>query len=169
MVHNKGRRAPEVVGALGVIGSLVFVGLEVRESSLATRAATDAEIAAQFVEINTAMYGSPELAEDFIAAGEAGHPSRAPAASQIRLRAHFRALFHVWSNAHRQHLSGTANPLLFQAVAQELTAYATPESPDVSEVMNATRRVMQWAWESERFVYNPAFQSFVDSTIAARR
>ena len=47
MARNESRRALEVVGALGVIGSLIFVGLEVRESSRATRAATDAQIAAQ--------------------------------------------------------------------------------------------------------------------------
>ncbi len=169
MVHNKGRRPLEVVGALGVIGSLVFVGLEVRESSRATRAATDAEIAAQFVEINVAMYTSDHLAADIEAAGEAGHPSLAPLESRIRLEAHFRALFHIWSNAHRQHLNSTVNPLLFQAVQQELTAYAAPESPDASAGMNETRRLMQWAWESQRFVYNPAFQAFVDSTIVALR
>ena len=169
MSRNAGRRSMEVIGVLGVIGSLIFVGLEVRESSRATRAATDAEIAAQFVEINTAIYASGELAEDFTAASEAGHPSRAPAASQIRIRAHFRALFHVWSNTHRQHLNGTVNPLLFEAVEQELTAYATPESPDASDGLNDTRRVMQWVWASERFLYNPAFQSLVDSTLASRR
>ena len=64
MARNEGRRVAEVVGALGVIGSLIFVGLEVRESSRATRAATDAEIAAQFVEINLAMYSSDHLAAD---------------------------------------------------------------------------------------------------------
>ena len=88
MVRKEGRRTLEVVGALGVIGSLVFVGLEVRESSRATRAATDAEIAAQFVQINIAMYASDQLAADIGAAGEAGHPSLAPLESQIRLLAH---------------------------------------------------------------------------------
>ena len=115
------------------------------------------------------MYSSDHLAADFEAAQEAGHPSLAPPESRTRLMAHFRALFHIWSNTHRQHLNGTANPLLFQAVKQELTAYAAPESPDASAGMNETRRLMQWAWESERFVYNPAFQALVDSTVAALR
>ena len=168
MERNKGRQGLELLGALGVIGSLVFVGLEVRESSRATRAATDAEIAAQFVEINTAMYGSDLLAADWQAASEAGHPSLAPPESQFRLVAHARALFHVWSNAHRQHLNGAVNPLLFQGVAQEMTAYTAPESPDGSLRIDETRRWMKWAWESQGFLYNPAFQAFVDSTMAAQ-
>ena len=86
------------------------------------------------------------------------------------MRAHFRALFHVWSNTTPTYTSyGTVNPLLFEAVEQELTAYATPESPDASDGLNETRRVMQWVWASERFLYNPAFQSLVDSTLASRR
>ena len=169
MARNEGRRVAEVVGALGVIGSLIFVGLEVRESSRATRAATDAEIAAQFVEINLAISSSDHLAADIEAALEAGHPSRASRESQTRLLAHWRALFHIWSNTHRQHLNTTVNPLLFEAVQQELSAYAAPESPDESAEMNGIRRNMQWAWESQRFIYNPAFQALVDSTISALR
>ncbi len=169
MARNEGRRALEVVGALGVIGSLVFVGLELRESSRATRAATDAEIAAQFVDINISIYTSDQLAADFVTAGEAGHPSLAPAESRTRMLAFYRALFHIWSNTHRQYLNGTVNPLLFQGVQQELTQYAVPESPDVPAEENEVRRNMAWAWESQRFIYNPVFQNLVDSTIAALR
>ena len=146
----------------------MFVGLEVRESSKATRAATDAEIAAQFVALNTTMYASPELAGAFVEENDKGHPSLTSGESQFVLQAFYRALFHVWSNAHRQHLNGTVNPLLFAAVTQEIVAHAGPESPDDSPKINASRRLMQWAWGTERFIYNPVFQEFVDSILAAK-
>ena len=159
----------EFIGVLGVIASLVFVGLEVRESSRATRAATDAEIASQFVALNNAMFSSPELMEAFDAASEAGHPSAGTFSTQMMILAFFRSLFHVWSNTHRQHLNGSVNPLLFDAVVQELSAYSAREDPEATERINQSRRNFAWAWESERFIYNPRFQAFVDSIVASLR
>lgn len=53
--YGKGRlsRVGEFIGLVGVIGSLIFVGIEVRQSTLATRAATDAVIADAFRELNS--------------------------------------------------------------------------------------------------------------------
>ncbi|MGI9625925.1 MAG: hypothetical protein ACR2QM_03745 [Longimicrobiales bacterium] len=153
----------EFFGVLGVIGSLVFVGLEVRESSRATRAATDAEIASQFVALNTAILSSPELTVAFDAARAAGHPSGASLGEQGLLLAFYRSLFHVWSNTHRQHLSGTVNPMLFEAVVAEISSYAETADPTSASDHDQRRVLVQWAWENERFLYNPAFQVFVDS------
>lgn len=163
MTEPKRWRWKELAGILGVIGSLVFVGLEVRESSRATRATTDAEIASQFVTLNTAILESPELNAAFDAARAAGHPSAASPAEQGLLLAFYRSLFHVWSNTHRQHLSGTVHPMLFEAVAGEIAAYAGPGDASSPRDHNERRVLVQWAWESERFIYNPAFLVFVDS------
>ena len=103
MTERRRRGLAEAVGVLGVIGSLVFVGLEVRESSRATRAATDAEIAGQFLELNTGIYSSPELMEAFEAGGRVNDPSELPVIHRIAITSFYRSLFHVWSNAHRQH------------------------------------------------------------------
>jgi hypothetical protein len=161
MAGPDARRIVEVVGLVGVIGSLWFVGL--------TRAATDAEIASQFLDLNTAMFEGRDLARAFEAAAEAGDPSQAPYVDQFLLRALYRGLFHIWSNTHRQHLNGTVNPLLFQAVTQEIVQYASPADSDTVERLNISRRNLAWAWESERFIYNPEFQEFVDSIIEAVR
>lgn len=146
-----------------MIASLIFVGLEVRESSRATRAATDAEIASQFVDLNTAILESPELTAAFDAAREAGHPSEVSEGDQGLLLAFYRSLFHVWSNTHRQHLAGTVHPMLFEAVVGEISTYAGPLDPSSPTDLNQRRVLIRWAWESERFLYNQAFRSFVDS------
>jgi hypothetical protein len=169
MPDTRNWRWREFVGVLGVIGSLVFVGLEVRESSRATRAATDAEIASQFVTLNTAMFSSPELMAAFDSASAAGHPSLAPSSAQGMILAFYRTLFHTWSNTHRQHLSGTVHPLLFDAVVGEISAYAQPVDTTELGRLNETRVAVQWAWESERFLYNPAFRSFVDSIMESNK
>jgi hypothetical protein len=169
MTNQAGRQWAEVVGVLGVMASLVFVGLEVRESSRATRAATDAEIAAQFVDLNTAMFSSPEIIAAIDASTAAGHPSLTSTSEQATLLAFYRSVFHIWSNAHRQHLSGTVNPLLFEAVVGEISTYSAPTDSGGSDRLNRRRAEMQWAWEAERFIYNAAFRAFVDSVMHAPR
>ena len=166
MTDRKTWSWPELVGVLGVVGSLVFVGLEVRESSRATRAATDAEIATQFVDLNLAILSSPELTGAFDAAREVGHPSRATAGQQGLLLAFYRSLFHVWSNTHRQHLAGTVHPMLFEAVVGEISTYAEATDSEASSEQNLRRVLVRWAWENERFIYNEAFREFVDSIMA---
>jgi len=83
--------------------------------------------------------------------------------AQTTILAFYRSLFHVWSNTHRQYLSGTTNPLLFDAVVSEISTYAAPVDSIDNSRINQPRVLVKWAWESERFIYNPAFRVFVDS------
>jgi hypothetical protein len=162
------RRVGELIGLAGVIGSLIFVGIEVRQSSIATRAATDAAVADGFRELNLVLASSPDLAGAL--AAYASNPEEAPAEDQILMLGFYRALFHIWSNGHRQHLNGTIDPAIFQAVVQEISAYAgeVPPGADIDDI-ERRQRITRWAWESERFIFNPDFQAFVDSVLNAKR
>lgn len=166
MSANRTQRIAEVIGLVGVIGSLVFVGLEVRQSAIATRAATDAQVADGFRELNLVMASSPELARALAEHG--GNPEQAPRSDQVLILGLYRAIFHIWSNAHRQHLSGTIDPAVYASVVQELRAYAG-ESPAGANAEDIARRqkLTRWAWERERFLYNPDFQRFVDEALAS--
>ena len=53
------RRVFELVGLFGVVASLIFVGLEVRQSAAATRAATAQEVTSAFRDLNLAMATVP--------------------------------------------------------------------------------------------------------------
>jgi len=165
MAAGKSQRIAEIIGFIGVIGSLVFVGLEVRQSTIATQAATDAAVAESFLELNMMMASSPELARAL--AQHAGAPEAAPAEDKVLILGLYRGMFHIWSNAHRQHLNGTIDPVLYQSIVQELTAYAgeTPAGADRNDIRRR-QKLTRWAWESERFLYNPDFQRFVDSTLS---
>ena len=61
------RGIAEVIGLVGIVGSLVFVGLEVRQNSVATRASTNAAVADAFLELNLVLASSPELARAMVA------------------------------------------------------------------------------------------------------
>lgn len=159
------RRIAELIGLAGVIASLVFVGVEIRQNSIATRAATDAAVADGFRELNLVVASSPELVRAL--AANADNPADAPGDEQIMILALYRALFHVWSNVHRQHLNGTIDPNIYTAVLQEISAYAgkDPAAADIDDI-ERRKRMATWAWESERFVFNPDFRIFVDSILA---
>ena len=158
----------QAVGIFAVVASLVFVGIEVRQNSIATRSATNAAVKDSFRELNLAIASSPELARAIVDSVE--NPDDALPEDRLRVLALWRALFHVWSNVHRQHLNGTIDPALFDAVVQEISAYAGKFHVSVAlDDVERRKRQMRWAWESERFLFNPDFQLFVDDIIGVKR
>ena len=158
----------EAIGIIGVIGSLIFVGGELRQNAIATRAAMNADIAATFVDLNLTIASSPELTRRL--ADYADNPAAAPREAQIQMLGAWRAIFHIWSNVHRQHLNGTIDPAIYESVLQEISAYAGTGA-EVQQNADVIRRrtFMGWAWESERFAYNPDFQDFVDGILGISR
>ena len=165
---NDWKGTVELVGIFAVVASLVFVGIEVRQNSVATRSATNAAVKDAFSELNLAIASSPELARAMVSL--VGNPNDALPEDRLRVLALWRALFHAWSNVHRQHLNGTVDPALYDAVVQEISAYAGIfHGPVAPSDVERRKRQMSWAWESERFLFNPEFQLFVDGIIGVER
>ena len=162
------RNVAAAVGIVGVIGSLIFVGGELRQNAIATRAATNAEVSVAFVDLNLMLASNPELARAF--AEHADDPAAAPREAQIQMLGSWRALFHIWSNAHRQHLNGTLDPAIYESVVQEISTYATGamETHDNPDLVRR-QALMNWAWQNERFIYNREFQDFVDEILGSTR
>lgn len=158
----------QAVGLLALVASLIFVGIEVRQNSIATRSATNAAVKDAFREINSVIASSPELAQALAANAES--PNDAPPEDRVQMLAMWRALFHIWSNVHRQHLNGTLDPALYNAVVQEISMYSG-NARGTETVDDAQRRArqMKWAWESERFIFNLDFQIFVDGILGLER
>jgi len=164
MADGLAKRVIETVGFVGVVGSLIFVGLEVRQNSVAIQAATNASVAEAFHEQNMMLASSPELAAAL--ARNVESPESGSIEDVIQILGAWRGAFHIWSNAHRQHLDGTLHPAIFASVVQEISTYATKSSDDSADnPVTWRKRQMRWAWENERFIYNPDFQAFVDETI----
>lgn len=162
------RHVAEAVGIIGVIGSLIFVGGELRQNAIATRAATNAEVSVAFVDLNLMLASNPELARAF--AEHAADPASAPQEAQILMLGSWRALFHIWSNVHRQHINGTIDPVIYESVVKEISTYAVGamETYDNQDLVKR-QALMHWAWANERFIYNAEFQRFVDGILAAPR
>lgn len=156
------KRVAEAVGLIGVVGSLLFVGVQIRQSATATRAATNAAVADAFRDLSLVQASSPDLARAF--AEHAGDPAAAPAEAQVLMLGFWRALFHIWSDVHRQHLNGTVDPALYDSVVREIVSYA-PDPAQASAEIESRRRLMAWAWASERFLFSTDFQRAVDDLV----
>jgi hypothetical protein len=158
----------QVFGIFALVASLVFVGIEVRQNSIATRSATNAAVKDAFREFNLVIASSPELARAVTAS--AADPAAASPADKLQMLAMWRALFHTWSNVHRQYHDGTLDPVLYAAVVQEVSTYAGTNR-DATQVEGADRRGrhLRWAWESERFIFNADFQAFIDDILRVER
>ena len=168
MTERAWKDRAEMVGIVAIVASLIFVGGELRQNAIATRAAMNAEIAAGFVQFNLVVASSPELTKRL--ANFAEDPASAPREAQIQMLGLWRAVFHIWSNVHRQHLNGTIDPAIYESVVQEVSTYAATAA-DSSQNTDVVRRqaFMRWAWESERFIFNPDFQVFIDGMLGLSR
>ena len=158
----------QAVGLFALVASLIFVGIEVRQNSIATRSATNAAVKDAFRELNSVIASSSELAQAL--ASNAENPHDAPPKDRVQILAMWRALFHIWSNVHRQHLNGTLDPILYDAVIQEISMYAgNARGTETVDDAERRSRQMKWAWESERFIFNLDFQIFVDGILGIER
>ena len=153
------------VGIFALVASLIFVGIEVRQNSIATRSATNAAVKDAFRELNLVLASSPELA--LAVTSNAENPADASPEARFQMLAMWRALFHIWSNVHRQHLNGTLDPALYEAVVQEVSMNAGKTGG--TDAAERRARHMRWAWESERFIFNSDFQMFIDGILGIER
>jgi hypothetical protein len=149
--HKKYRAIAELVGVLGVVGSLIFVGLQVRQNASAIRAATAQEVSTGFRDLNLVIASTPELAA--ILATETIPDSLSPGQRE-QVSGFWRSIFHVWSNTHYQYINGTLDRVLFEPTLTEVTKYAS-------------RDAFRSLWESQRALYNPRFGQFMDSIMTA--
>ena len=157
------RLIAESIGLICVVGSLIFVGLEQRQNTIAIRAATNSSFASSFQDLNLVVASSTSLAKALANLGV--NQGKVSKEDRIQVLGLYRALFHIWSNGHRQHLNGTLDPALYEGVIQEISFFARKTSNAKTVDSDRRRAVMKWAWESEKFIYNPEFQKLVDDIL----
>jgi len=155
----------EVLGLVSIVASLVFVGLEVRQNSVATRASANATVADAFRELNLVLASSPELAHAMVVSFD--DPGKLSAEERVLVLGIWRALFHTWSNGHRQWVNETLDEALYESIVSEISQYVRHKDAS-GEDLDRRSLAMRWAWGSERFLFNDEFQQFVDELIGTK-
>ena len=93
-----------LLAALGVISSLIFVGLEIRQNTIAVRGATFQELTSAGSEYMRAMAHNPEAATLWIKARN--RPAELTAEEQLRFFYMGRTIWHDAQNAFLQYERG---------------------------------------------------------------
>lgn len=164
MLSWTARGIAEAIGLVSIVGSLVFVGLEVRQSSVATNASANATFSDSFIELNLVLASSPELAHAVVISFD--DPKKLSPEDRILILGMWRTIFHIWSNGHRQWTNETLDQVLYESIISEISTYGHGQDESVED-LDGRSRSMRWAWESERFIFNIEFQQFVDELIGA--
>ncbi len=150
----------EVVGAVSLIASLLFVGVQVRQSAEATRGATVLQLKENWVQLNLTMMQNPEI-KDALELVLAEGFENVDVRSQFIVSAWYRTLMHNWSNAYFQYRIGTLDDEQWQAVIRDMafeSVYAPVEgsSPPVWDV-----------WDQNSYGFDDSFRTLMDSLKAA--
>ena len=152
MKKNDLGQAITILANLGVIASLIFVGVQVQQGATATRSATVLQLKDSWVQLNLAFATSVELAEAFRSVETQGW-NDADYTSKALVAAFYRTLLHNWSNAYYQYRNGTLEEEQWAPHLRE--ARETVRAPGMREL-----------WSDWAYVYDDSFQSLMDDLIA---
>ncbi len=140
----------ETVGAIGVVVTLVYLAVQIRQQNRESRIAA-------VHELNEAFRGSitsfqdPGLADIFSRAKTDFASLTEP--ERLRFIAMVQAVFRVWEDAFYQYTAGRLDPRIWNSMLTQFSAYLS---------LPGVRRV----WEIRKRAYNERFREFVDRTEA---
>ncbi len=142
----------EILGAAGVVVTLVYLARQVRLNTTATRLSTSHSISAAARDWNRPLLLDPELAWTFQVGTE--DPSRLDEKEQARFIELCFSLFRMFEDAHYQFLKGALDPDVWQGYERLYGAYA--KAPG-----------FQAYWRERRETFRPEFRQFIDGFGAA--
>ena len=151
------RAAIELLSVAAVIGSLVFVGIEIRQNSAATRAAATQALGQSWIEWNVAT-ATRELQEALVTVGQFRDPSEAPIVEQRMAESYARSILSNWSISHYQYRTRVLDVPLWNGVLRDMKSAA--------DTSYSFGQLMRWAWQRNRYLYAEEFTVLMDSLMA---
>lgn len=140
----------DVLGHVAVVGSLIFVGVQVHQAAVVSRSATVLQLKDNWVQLNLAGATSPELIDAYDAVGAGGWESDARARGLVM--AFERARLHNWSNAYYQYRNGTLEEDQW--------------FPHLREIQhNAHNQILKKVWSEWDYAFDDEFRKLMDDTL----
>ena len=137
----------EIVGAVAVVISLVYLALQIRAQNTEARIAAMHDISVGYRD-SLANFANPESAALFDKA-VSDYDSLSHAES-IQLIAILGRIFRVWEEAYMQHQDGRLDERMWQSMLRQFRGYMAVVP-------------YQKVWEMRRDYFDPAFSEFVDN------
>ena len=135
------RRYIEIAGLVSIIASLIFVGAEIRQNTIAIRGATQQEISLQLSEMLTLVVENERIAYLMDEAYNGITKNEISKVDFSRFRAFANIGFRRIENIYLQHLNGFISDDAFQRIGWDY--YRTP--------------LLREIWEDRKKGFNPDF------------
>jgi len=143
------RTLVEAVGAASVVASLLFVGLQVKQSADATRAATVLDLKENWAQLNLTYLEVPEMMDAYASVDEVGYANADPR-SRFLYASAYRAIMHNWSNAYYQYRLETLDDEQW--------------TPLLRDMANDSRNANVLAvWDQWDHIFDDPFRNLMDS------
>jgi len=113
----------QIVSAVAVVASLVFVGIQLRHATKAVRASTSQAHSANYYAINSSIIGDGELARIW-RESLANFESQSPDA-KVRFIALTSSIFRFYESSRAQWLRGQLDPEHWQMIERQATSFAS--------------------------------------------
>ena len=136
----------EVLGAIAVVVSLVYLALQIRAQNLEARVAAMHEISVGFRD-SISTFANPQMAELFTRSNKS--ELSLTDAEMLQLVVGIQRIFRVWEEAYGQHLQGRLDGDIWEAMIRQYSSYLAAPG-------------FQRVWELRRSYYNNEFRKFVD-------
>jgi hypothetical protein len=137
----------EIVGAIAVVVSLVYLAIQIRGQNKESRLAAMHEIAVAYRESNI-PFADANLADILTRAHN--DTTQLTEAEIVQLIVSVQGVFRVWEEAYYQHLAGRLDEHLWAAMLREYASYLSAPGFD-------------FVWQLRKNGHNDEFRLFVDS------
>jgi len=151
------RNVAEAVGLIGAIGSLIFVGLEVRQNTEATRLDAAQQVTQAWFQWDLEMGVSREGWEALEVVLQYEHPGNAPFVERSMVLSLARTQFQAWATWHHLWESGVLDDALWRATEREIRM----------DINSETGRITLWAWSETGPQFREEFRTFLDGIVAS--
>lgn len=111
----------EAIGTASVVASLVFVGLQIKQTGDVTRAATVLDLKENWAQLNLTYLEAPDVGAAFRTVNEIGYNESDPR-TQFLVASAYRAIMHNWSNAYFQYRMGTLDDEQWTPLRNDMAA-----------------------------------------------
>ena len=143
----KNRSMVEIGGIISVIGSLVFVGVEISQNTAAVRGATQYAVSGQITEMYRIVAENEKIASIMSQAYKGIHKSDLSETDYTRFWLFSSMGFWRVENIHLQYKNGLLSEEAFERIG--MAFYRTP--------------LVREIWEKDKEAYNPDFVTFFDN------
>jgi hypothetical protein len=116
----------EIVSSIGVVVSLIYVSVQIRQNTRALNAATYNDVTGNSIAILTPMYADPEVTE-FVERVQSDYESATPAEKR-RFHAMLLMAFRHWDNLYYQYRTGALEAELWRGYDRTMSSWLSNDA-----------------------------------------